>query len=76
MGVAAEIAQHLHGSAEGGLGIDNPVMSVQTAQESSELLGIGESDCRSGAAKLMAAVKTLEASEELAAKDAAEDLYG
>ena len=42
MGVTAEVAQHLHGSAEGGLGIDDPVVAVQTADEFCELLGIGE----------------------------------
>jgi hypothetical protein len=50
-------------------------MSVQTAHEFGELLGIGESGCRTGAAKLIAAVKTFQAGEELAAKDAAEDFY-
>ena len=43
MGVTAEVAQHLHGSAEGGLGIDNPVVAVQTAHEFCELLRIGQS---------------------------------
>ena len=38
MGVAAEIAQHLHGAAEGGLGIDDPVVAVQAAEEFCELL--------------------------------------
>ena len=42
MGVAAEIAQHLHRSTEGGLGIDDPVVAVQAAEEFGELLGIGE----------------------------------
>jgi len=76
MGVATEIAQHLHGTTEGLLGIDDPVVTVQAAEEFCELLRIGESGCRTGAAKLVAPVKTFQASEELAAKDAAEDLYG
>ena len=76
MGVAAEIAQHLHGSAEGGLGIDDPVVAVQAAEEFGELLRIGESGGRTGAAELVATVKTFQAGEELAAKDAAEDLHG
>jgi hypothetical protein len=46
MGVAAEIAQHLHGSTEGGLGIDDPVVAVQAAEELRELPGIGESGSR------------------------------
>ena len=76
MGVAAEIAQHLHGSTEGGLGIDDPVVAVQSTDEFGELLRIGQSGCRTGAAKLVAAVKAFQAGEELAAKDAAEDLHG
>ena len=43
MGVAAEIAQHLHGPAEGRLGIDDPVVAVQATEEFCELLWIGES---------------------------------
>jgi hypothetical protein len=58
MGVAAEITQPLHGTTEGWLGIDDPVVSVQAAEEFGKLLRIGESGCRTGAAKLVATVKT------------------
>ena len=75
MSVAAEIAQYLQGTTEGGLGIDDPVMSVQAANEFGEPLRIGESGSRTGAAKLVASVKPFQAGEELAAKDAAEDLH-
>ena len=73
MGVAAEIAQHLHGSAEGGLSIDDPVMSVLAADEFSELLRIRQGGGGTVATQLVAAVQTFEAGEELATKDAAED---
>jgi len=43
MGVAAEIAQHLHRTAKGGLGINDPVVAVQAAHEFCELLRIGQS---------------------------------
>jgi len=76
MSVAAEIAQHLQGPTEGLLGIDDPVVTVQAAHEFGELLRIGESGCGTGAAKLVAPVKTFEAGKELAAKDAAENLHG
>ena len=76
MGVAAEIAQHLHGSAEGGLGIDDPVVAMQTPESFANCLRIGESGGRAGAAKLLAAVEAFQASEELAAKDTAEDFDG
>ncbi len=36
MGVAGEIAQHMMGSAEGWLGIDDPVLTEQGAQEGAE----------------------------------------
>ena len=76
MGVAAEIAQHLHGATESLLGIDNPVMSVQAADEFCELQRIGESGGGASAAELVAAVETFETSEELTAKNAAENLHG
>ena len=76
MGVTAEIAQYLQGSTEGLLGIDDPVVAVQAAHEFCELPRIGESGGGAGAAELVTAVQTFEAGEELAAKDAAEDLYG
>jgi hypothetical protein len=76
MSVAAEIAQHLQGPTEGLLGIDDPVVTVQAANEFGELLRIGESGCGTGAAKLVATVQPFQTGEELAAKDAAKDLYG
>ena len=73
MGVAAQIAQHLHGPTEGGLGIDHPVVAVQAAHESSELLRIREGGGGSVATQLVAAVQTFQTGDELAAKDAARD---
>jgi len=51
-------------------------VTVQAAEEFCELLRIGESSGRTGAAELVAPVKTFQAGEELAAKHAAEDLHG
>ena len=76
MGVATEIAQHLHGTAESGLGIDHPVMAMQAAEEFCELLRIGESSSRAGAPQLLAAVEAFQAGEELAAKDTTQDFDG
>ena len=39
MGVATEIAQHLQGAAEGGLGVDHPVVAMETTEQFCELLG-------------------------------------
>ena len=70
MSVAAEIAQHLQGPTEGLLGVDDPVVTVQAANEFCELLRIGESGGRTGAAKLVATVKTFQSGCELAPEDA------
>jgi hypothetical protein len=42
MGVAAQIAQHLQRTTEGGLGIDHPVVAVQTADQFREM---GQAGC-------------------------------
>ena len=42
VGVAAEIAQHLAGSAESRLGVDDPVLAMQTAEELGELFRFAE----------------------------------
>ena len=46
MSVATEIAQHLHGAAEGGLGIDHPVVAMEATEQLCELLLVGESRSR------------------------------
>src|SRR5206468_8880745 len=46
VGIATEVAQHLHRTAESGLGIDHPVVAVEAADQLRELPGVGESDSR------------------------------
>ena len=46
MSVATEIAQHLKGTAESGLGIDHPVMAMEATNELRKLPGIGEESSR------------------------------
>ena len=75
MGIAAEITQHLYGPAEGGLGVDDPIVAMQSSQKFSELLRVGQSGCRAGAAKLVATVKAFQTGEELAAKHAAQHFH-
>jgi len=41
MGIAGEIAEHMMGTAEGGLGVDDPVLTEQGTQEGAERLFIG-----------------------------------
>jgi len=63
-------------NTEGGLGVDDPVVAVQAAEEFGELLRIGKSCGGAGAAMLVATVQPFQTGEKLAAEDAAEDLYG
>src|SRR5712692_4916172 len=58
MSVAAEIAQHLHGTTEGGFGIDDPIVAVQAAHEFCKLLRVGQSDGGTSAAELVATMET------------------
>lgn len=46
MGVTTEIAQHLHGTTECRLGINHPVVAMETTQQFCELQAIGESGGR------------------------------
>ncbi len=48
VGVATQIAQHLQRTTEGGLGIDHPVVAMQTTEQFRELLWVGESRSRAG----------------------------
>jgi hypothetical protein len=41
MGVAGEIAEHMMGTAERWLGVDDPVLTEQGTQEGAECLFIG-----------------------------------
>src|SRR5271167_4478175 len=76
VGVATEIAQHLQRTAEGGLGIDDPVMAMQAADEFRELLGVGKSGRGPGTVQFLTAMKSFQPGEELAAENTAEDLHG
>ncbi len=76
VGVATEIAQNLQGTTESGLGIDDPVVAMQAAEEFRELLRVGESGRGAGAAQLLTAMKSFQTGEELAAKNATEDPHG
>ena len=42
MGIAGEIAEHMMGTAEGGLGVDDPVLPEQGAQEGAERFLVGK----------------------------------
>lgn len=73
--VAAEIAEHLHGAAEGWLGINHPILTMQAAEEFGKLLRVGEHRGRARAAELLAPIETFQTGDEFAAKDPAQDLH-
>jgi len=49
MGVAAEIAQHMLGTAEGRLGIDDPALLLQSFHGCGEQVTVLESECETAA---------------------------
>jgi hypothetical protein len=53
MGVAGEIAEHMMRTAEGGLGVDDPVLTEQGAQEGAEGLLVFQRLERSGEGELV-----------------------
>ena len=53
MGVAGEITQHMMGTAEGWLGVDDPVLTEQGAQERAERLLVGQGLKSSGEGELV-----------------------
>jgi hypothetical protein len=59
MGVAGEIAEHMMGTAEGGLGVDDPVLTEQGAQEGAEGFFVFERLERSGEGELVLLESTL-----------------
>ena len=52
MGVASEIAEHMMGTAERWLGIDDPVLTEQGTEEGAEGLLVGQGLKRSGEGEL------------------------
>lgn len=69
MGVAAEISQHLHRSAERSFGIDHPAPQMQASEQLGKLFWISEDGGRSVAAEFAALTQPLQSGDELAAED-------
>ena len=76
MGVAAQIAEHMGGSAERWLGIDDPLLVLQSLHQSCKQLPVLEGGCGTAAVQQFVAVEALQCEEELVAKDAAEHRNG
>ncbi|HMH07922.1 MAG TPA: hypothetical protein VK579_14675 [Terriglobales bacterium] len=70
--IAAEILQHVLGSAEGWFGVDDPIFAEERTQPGSEELGMGEGCEFSGQVQLTAFKGRLQAGDELATKHASQ----
>ena len=76
MSVAAKISQHLRGAAEGGLGIDNPVLAKQRSEKRREALRLFQVLDRSGANQLFFPISVPQAMDKLSPEDLAEGFNG
>ena len=76
MSVAVQVLQHVLGATEGWFGVDHPVLSEQWSQPGSEDLGLSEEGQMARKVKLAVLGGGLETGDELAAKNATEDLDG
>src|SRR3974377_51853 len=72
VGIAAEILQHVLGSAEGWFGADDPIFAEERTQPGSEELRMGERCEFSGQVQLTALEGRLQAGDELATKHASQ----
>src|SRR5579864_1653344 len=73
MGVAAEVAQHMLGSAEGRLGMDVPVLFAELRDQLLERRRITEGSGRASQVKQAFAVEVAESVKELLAEDGAQN---
>lgn len=76
VGVAPEVTNHLLRAAEGGLGINDPVLAKQRSKKRREALGLFQMLNRSGASQLFFSVSAPESVDKLAPEDLAERLNG
>ena len=76
MGVGAEIAQHMFRSAEGRLGVDDPVVAEQYAQPCGEGAWLGKRQQVAVELELTSMEGAAKSGDELAAEDTAEHADG
>jgi len=76
VGVGAEIAQGMFGSAEGTLGVDDPVVPEQASEPGGEAARLGEMGEMTMELDLAFAVGRLQTGDELATEDTSEHLDG
>ena len=68
--IAAQVAEHMGRSAEGWLGIDDPLLVLQSVHQLFEQSPVLEGGCGTAAVQRSVAVKALQSGQELVAKDA------
>ncbi len=74
--VAPEVTDHLVRAAEGGLGIDDPVLAKQRSEKRREALWLFQVLDRSGANQLFLPISAPESIDKLSPEDLAERLNG
>jgi len=74
--VAPEVTDHLLGAAEGGLGIDDPVLAKQRSEKRREALWLFQVLDRSGANQLFLPIDAPESIDKLSPEDLAERFNG
>ncbi len=72
MGVAAEIAQRMLGTAEGRFGVDHPVVAIQRAKPGRKRTRLGEWSESAMEAEFAGRMQLAQARDKLAAEDTAE----
>ena len=73
MGVAGQVVENMLGTAEGWLGVDDPVLLEQSAQKGDEVLLDCEGPALTIEHELVIAKSMPQSRHELTAKNAAED---
>src|SRR5260370_29644071 len=72
MRVAAQVAEQLGGFAEGWLGVNDPLLSLQSMQQPGKQFPVLESGGRAAAVEPSVPVEVLQSKDELVAEDGAE----
>ena len=75
MGIAGEIVKHVLGSAEGRLGIDDPVLAEELVQEVAKVLLFDKRSARAMELELVLVGELLETGDELASEETAEHAH-
>ena len=70
--VASQVVEDMFCPAEGRLGVDDPLLTEELMEETTEAIGLSEADERAVELELVLIKDLFEPSSELAAEDAAE----